>query len=260
MDRIRFRRRCSLAVAGIRFKPDRQRVFDELYGHMEDRYEDLTAAGLSPEEAEDRVLAAMGSAAEAANQLERIHRPYWAWALRAARCLLLFALLLALLSVPRWIMAQDIVKLPEGQWETFALPYREEQGIRDTRTFYAEPMSRASSDGYRFSLTWIETHDEFYLVVEAFNPRPWAWNSGILREFYAVDSLGNVYGAFNRTPHGGDTPLLSGNAYRTGLCTVTWVLSLRNYCSREAEWLELRYDQSGRDIRLCVDLKGGEPA
>ena len=54
MDRIRFRRWCSLAVAGIRFKPDRQRVFDELYGHMEDRYEDLTAAGLSPEEAEDR--------------------------------------------------------------------------------------------------------------------------------------------------------------------------------------------------------------
>ncbi len=67
----------------------------------------------------------------------------------------------------------------------------------------------------------------------------------------------NVYGAFNRTPHGGDTPLLSGNAYRTGLCTVTWILSLRNFRSQGAEWIELRYDQGGRDIRLCVDLKGG---
>ena len=270
MESIRFRRWCSAAVMCIRYKPDRERVYAELYGHMEDRYEALTNAGVPPEEAVARVLAAMGSAKETSKILERVHRPYWAWALWAARCLLLFALVLALLSLPRWILAQDVVRLPEGQLETFALSYREEQGIRDTRTFYAEPMSRASSDGYRFTLTraagrhiecddpeWIVAHDEFYFTVEVFNLRPWAQYSGILREFCAVDSLGNVYGSFNRTPHDSDVPFLSGNAYRTGLCTVTWVLSLRNYCSQGAEWLELRYDEGGRDVRLWVDLRGG---
>ncbi len=270
MESIRFRRWCSLAVSGIRYKPDRERVYAELYGHMEDRYEALTEAGVPPEEAESRVLAAMGSAEETSNILERVHRPYWAWALWAARCLLLIALLLALLSVPRWIMAQDIVKLPEGQRETFALPYREAQGIRDTRTFYAKPMSRASSDGYRFILTcaagrhiecddpdWIEEHDEFYLAVEVFNLRPWAQNNDLLREFRAADSLGNVYGAYNRSPHDSETPVLQGTPYRTGLCTVTWVLFLRNYRSQGAEWIELRYDTGGRGVRLCVDMTGG---
>ena len=270
MESIRFRRWCSAAVSGIRYKPDRERVYAELYGHMEDRYDALTEAGASPAEAESRVLAAMGSAEETSKILKRVHRPYWAWALWAARCLLLIALVLALFSVPQWTLEQYIFKVPEGQQETFTLSYREEQGIRDTRTFYAEPMSRASSDGYRFTLTraagrhiecddpnWIEEHDELYLTVKVFNLRPWAQYSGILREFCAVDSLGNVYGSFNRTPHDGDAPMLTGNSYRTGLCTVTWVLSLRNYCSQEAAWLELRYGESGRDVRLWVDLRGG---
>lgn len=27
----------------------------------------------------------------------------------------------------------------------------------------------------------------------------------------------------------------------------------------EAQWVELRYDRDGRDVRLRIDLTGGEP-
>lgn len=270
MESIRFRRWCSAAVMGIRHKPDRWKVYAELYGHMEDRYEALTEVGFSPEEAEDRVLAAMGSASEAANLLARIHRPYWAWALRAVRWLLLLALIPVLCTLPRWVSSQHFQPLPTRMEEIFTRSDWEENGYRNARTFCAEPMSRDSSDGYRFTLTraaerHIEsddpdlegTGDVFYLTVEVFNLRPWAQNNDLLREFYGADSLGNVYGAYNRSPHDSETPVLQGTPYRTGLCTVTWVLFLRNYRSQGAEWIELRYDSAGRDVRLCVDMRGG---
>jgi len=37
-------------------------------------------------------------------------------------------------------------------------------------------------------------------------------------------------------------------------------LWLNNFSSQEAQWIELRYDRDGRDIRLRIDLNGGEGA
>ena len=85
MGVLRFDRWCSLAVSGIRFKPDRKEIYEELYAHMEDQYEELTAAGFSEKEAEEVVAAAMGDPGETSRQLARIHRPFWGYALRAAR-------------------------------------------------------------------------------------------------------------------------------------------------------------------------------
>ena len=62
MKSIRFERWCSVAVGRIRFKPDRKEVYEELYAHMEDQYEELTAAGLSEKEAEDALHSDPGSA------------------------------------------------------------------------------------------------------------------------------------------------------------------------------------------------------
>ncbi len=38
---------------------------------------------------------------------------------------------------------------------------------------------------------------------------------------------------------------------------MTWQLWLSGFCSQDADWIELRYDRSGRDVRLRVDLRGG---
>ena len=274
MEHLSFARWCETAVSGIRFKPDRAKVYDELYAHLEDRCSALTDAGLPEDEAVKQTLAAMGSAAEIAEQMEKIHRPFWGYTLRAVRWLLVIAAVLALFTVPRWIVNQGISTedrmFPEVYFEQDA---RERGDLRFERTFYAEPMSRDFSDGYRFTLTKAsEWHEEgsidgrkiddysFFLSVEAFNLRPWALHSDILREFYAVDSLGNRYEAHTRSFYNGKTPTLAGNPVRTGLCTLTWELWLSGYCSQDAEWIELRYDQSGRDVRLRINRTGGDAA
>ena len=269
-----FARWCALAVEDIKYKPDRNRVYDELYAHLEDRCAAMTEAGVPEREAVKQALAAMGSAAEAAEQLEKIHRPFWGYFLLTARWLLLFAAVLALLTVPRWLRDQDYSSdkgLFSAVW--FGQDAMDNGSLHGERLFYTRPMARDRSDGYFFTLTdaaeWHETGSiegreidtlSFYLSVEAFNLRPWAQYSDILREFYAVDSLGNRYEAMHLCPSGGETPSLVGNPTRTGLFTVTWGLWLRDYRSHGAEWIELRYDRSGRDVRLRIDLTGGDAA
>ena len=275
MDTLEFMRWCASAVSGIKYKPDRDRVCEELYAHMEDRCAAMTEAGVPEDEAVRQTLAAMGSAAEVAEQLEQIHRPFWGYLLRFARWLLLLAAVLALSTVPRWMNNLrnnfGMVSFVEDYFEQREW---DRDGFHGERVFYAEPMSRDFSDGYRFTLTraaeWHETGTlpdgsqaddyAFYLTVEVFNLRPWMQYSEALREFYAVDSLGNRYEAFNKSYYGKE-PTLAGNAIlRTGLCAVTWELWLSEYHSHGAEWIELRYDRSGRDVRLRVYLPGGGAA
>ena len=137
-----------------------------------------------------------------------------------------------------------------------------------------ESAARDSSDGYRFTLRradgWLsdradvlgETEaDSVDLTVECFNLRPWARYSSVQYEFYAMDSLGNRYEAFPDAWRDGSEPMLlwTGNI-NTGVCTVTHICSLMGYCSQGAEWIELRYDRAGRDVRLRVYLPGGDAA
>ena len=93
----RFDRWCRAAVDQIRYGPDRKDVYDELYAHLEDRYEAELDRWETPEEAMEATLNAMGSASELAPQLAAVHRPFWGYALTCTRWLIGF--LLVLLSI-----------------------------------------------------------------------------------------------------------------------------------------------------------------
>ena len=260
MGVLRFDRWCSLAVSGIRFKPDRKEIYEELYAHMEDQYEELTAAGLSEKEAEDEVAAAMGDPKETARQLELIHRPFWGYALRAARMCLVIAAVLALIFLPRYIREQNFRTVVNGDF--FGGDLETEQ-IYNRRVWYDEPKVQDRSDGYTFTVTRAAERyygDELmredfrrvlYLEIKVFNPRPWAKKCTAIREFCAVDSLRNVYPPTNDTDR---PPYLTATCTRTGPFTDTWLVILRDYRSQEANWIELRYDKAGRHLRLTLDL------
>jgi hypothetical protein len=265
MRSVYFDRWCSAAVGRIRFVPDRWEVYEELYAHMEDQYEELTAGGLSEKEAEKEVTAAMGDPYETARQLERIHRPFWGYALRAARWCLLIAAVLALLTVPRYIKGLEIndARYGEGLFrETW------DDGIGEFRlVWYVEPTVRGRCDGYTFTVTraaqrsyvgWENhTYDGDFLVIEVkvFNPRPWAEPCAAIKAFTAVDSLGNVYFENDSWIADSSAPYLSGTWGRTGLLTWTWEITLNGSRSQEAEWIELRYRKSGRNLCLTIDLR-----
>ncbi len=65
------------ATEKIRFRPDRKAVRRELQDHLEDRMEAGKAQGLSPYEAEAAATAAMGDPVSLAEELGRIHSPWW---------------------------------------------------------------------------------------------------------------------------------------------------------------------------------------
>ena len=273
MKVLSFEKWCRKAVQGVRFKADRPRIEAELYGHMEELFEEYLSAGEKEQAAEAAVLAEMGDAAETARQLQAVHRPFWGYALKAVRAVLIAALVLALFHLPGFISrVKRYVSAIHPEFNHYLIDSEDRLASGDVtgeRIFYTKPMSKASSDGYTFTLTraaeWLFTAKDgstdcsFYLMVEVSNPLPWAEESDILREFYAVDSLGQVYKAFNRTDYRDpEDQVLAGNPYSSsGLGTVCWSLWLTNYCSQEADWIELRYDLAGRDLRLRVDLKEG---
>ena len=57
---------CILATKKIKYRPDRQTVYGELYQHIEDRYLDFLEEGMDKEQAIKRTLEVMGSAEEIA--------------------------------------------------------------------------------------------------------------------------------------------------------------------------------------------------
>lgn len=85
------------ATQKIRFAPDRDTVRRELAAHIEDLTDRYAAAGAAPEEAEAQALREMGSAADIAAELGRIHRPWWGWLWMCSRYILLFVAFYALL-------------------------------------------------------------------------------------------------------------------------------------------------------------------
>ena len=66
------------AVAGIRFKPDREAVERELREHIEDKTADLMRIfpDMNEEEARERALSGMGDPEEIGKELAKIHRPW----------------------------------------------------------------------------------------------------------------------------------------------------------------------------------------
>ena len=80
----------NTAVAGIRFKPDREAVETELREHIEDKTLDLMRIfpGMTEEEARDRALSGMGDPAEIGRELAKVHKPWLGYLWRASQGLL----------------------------------------------------------------------------------------------------------------------------------------------------------------------------
>ena len=261
---------CDTAVAGIAFPGDRKQVRLELMNHLYDHYDDLVAQGVDRDTARTLALAAMGDAGEIAPQLAAIHRPFWGYLLKATRILLVLTLCAVLWCL--WATHTPYANLREDDafWP-YAETFRQDQYSNWNRVFHAEPNQSVECDGYTFTLTqaavWHETYlgepreeqDHFYCRIEVFNPRPWATHTNIADWFRAEDSLGNTYDRFYKSiPN--NAPFVVSSAYHTGPMTWTHEIYLNCYCSQGAEWIELHYDRSGRDIVFRIDLTGGDAA
>lgn len=261
---------CEKAVSGIIFPPDRKKVYDELMDHVTDHYDALVEQGIDRDTAQMIAVASMGDAEVIAPQLAAIHRPFWGYFLRATRILLVLLACAAFLSGIPYLWNTSYSQPRFERYDPYADTYISDQTGITQRMFYAEPNQVAESDGYRLTLTraaWDHTDfadeesgelDMFYFQIEIFNPLPWAEDTEMTRWMWAEDSLGNYYYSFHEDGNPSRYPVVVGNRYHTGPFTYTHDMWLSNFCSQEAEWIDLHYDRSGRNIVFRIDLTGGE--
>ena len=263
---------CEQAAGGILFRPDREKVYGELLNHVYDHYEALLEQGMDAETARKMALDAMGSAEEIAPQLAEIHRPFWGIFLRITQVLLAVLACAALLSGFYACRNSGYSNVPVDRYDPYESTYLSDETGITRQIFYAEPNQVRRSDGYTLTLTraaWQHTDfadeeprelDSFHFQIEIFNPRPWAEPTDITRWMWAEDSLGNYYYSFHEDGNANLYPTVVGNSYHTAPFTYTHDMWLSNFCSQEADWIDLHYHRSGRNIVFRIDLTGGEAA
>ena len=270
MGKFRFKCWCDDAVSGIIFPPDRQKVADELYQHMEDHCEALISQGMDKEEAVKSTVAAMGDAWEIAPQLAAIHRPFWGYFLRVTRVLLVILLLATAIPLGRSIRDTYYWEPKFWGFDAYDPDAYAEEG--HTLLRLTEPNCSVRSDGYTFTITdaaqWYHNSTDdagnaqsngvlcCRMVVST--PLPWADQADIFHSLWAEDSLGNRYHSVTDYEGAIDGQYLFTGGNETSPFTSVYQIWVNNYEYEDAEWFIIHYDRDGRDLSWCIDLTGGD--
>ena len=269
----------NLAVGGIRFKPDRRAVREELRAHLEDKQAGLCRVfpDISPEEAERRAVESMGDAWEVRKRLAKVHRPWlgYLWiaskVLAVATCIWLVSFLFlrgddAYLGDDPYAEWWDFDGLPRNtEFYSGMSPWMCYQGDGDEpgRLMSTKPGLSERVEGHGVSLIraalWQrEGRLEFFCYLRVDSWR--FWERGVLRGKWlrVTDSLGNCYplGADapkdpedgrprNSLREGGYGPFHSG--YELGLEDL----------DPEAEWVRLDYGPGETIFSFVVELEEG---
>lgn len=178
---------CDWVGQQIRCRSVRRQLLRELSGHMEDHQAELEAEGLSPQEAEDRAVEAMGDPVELGRALDRLYDPRWYALLRALGWLAAAAAIWLLITgfriqldgpdvlPPPFLSASDVAFLMERGdgaviWEGVC---REEQPLDNyTLSIPAVALIRSDygPDGQAEPTCYLRG------VLRAGHWQPWLWN------------------------------------------------------------------------------------
>lgn len=261
---IRLRRWSMDAVMGITVSPDREIVAQELYDHLYDKFSELVLQGMSLDDAEKAACDAMGSYRELARELSALHTPFWTRSLRFSRYVIAVLSFITLICYGFHFLDVNFLRNTIVEFETDRPPL-----IGGTHQLLWEdtPLALETSDGYTVrayrTALWETTSldDETRIILNiqlrTYNPIPWAEEPDFADFIWAQDSLGNIYlSAARDTP--AHEPALQVTQYHTGRTTYVQDIWIFQYVSQDAEWLELHYDRSGRDMVLRIDLPGGD--
>lgn len=272
-----FNQWCKAAVSEIRYRPDQEAVYCELYDHLEDLYDAATERGLTPEQAREEALKAMGNPRELAHQFAAIHRPWLGYLLNVTRCVLFVFCFVALLTAISFFRDETWYQPLDSNWyytnpgEPLEQPSEWYHGV-DRRVLDLEPKVSTRCDGFTFKVIrttmilkdhYDENEQDGYelhilLKVSSLFQRDLLYDIPNAH-FWVVDSLGNTY--YNDEQYGFPSPCVRCRDVDDDLFSKTIKLSLyylQDFCSQEAEWVEICYNRNGRNIRLRIDLTGGD--
>lgn len=219
--------------------------------HLEDHYDILIGQGMSPEEAEEKALTAMGDAKEIAPQLEAVHKPWLGYLYSVVRFAAVAAAIWAVVTwaviggstVHHMISAHNFDSLPAN----FA-----------PLDYYDQPKVTDSSDGYQFRVNEVGYNREEAELYYEFRIMQWPWlkRANISHYFWAVDSSGNYYASEAEEGYN-NVPSIFSNGMSSSGCIASYHMIIKEF-DCDAQWVELHYDRDGRDVVLRIDLTGGD--
>ena len=253
----------DIATGKIRFGPDRARVRRELENHILDRMEAEEARGLTGWEAEKAAVSAMGDPAPLAEELGRLHRPYWGWLWRLSQWALGILLAWAVIAGAGYLRSwwdspvpADLPTLPE------AVEVREiSTGTRTSRLLESwEVEGSVDLGNYRFTvplaylreITYAGTEEDMpaqYELVLCLRASSWRFWEPINRGQHMVlsheasDSGGVRYGRW-------EAGLFSQETHRSYFC-VTYE------DGPFASWFEIFLDLPSEEVPDWVDIPIG---
>ena len=269
-DRLREWR--EAAASHVRFRPDRPAIERELADHMEDCLLDLERLGYPADEAEERVLRAMGDPVETGRALDREHAPLLGWLWVVSRWLVGLAVLI--LAADVFLLQGSVFKyrdLLPPQWpQETAAEFGELTGKPDGGVYWSfrsSGVSDAAAETRDYTLAapqwavWESVDGKFvrvYLVLTAD-----ARSFGSLENVEFTDDLrfrcpeGEIGNAGNRRQTGG-TPVPWASVSHGGLSQ-----GLTRECFRVEmtlhtlpDWVEITYPYGDNDWVLRVELGG----
>ncbi len=253
------------ATRKIRFKPDRAAVGRELDGHIRDIRDKYEAQGLSPYDAEMRATADMGDPAAIAEDLGRIHKPYWGWLWRLSQWALGILLVWAVLTGIGYV--RNRLEYPAAEVELPQLPEEVETrtyadgGVRTFRLMDSWDIGGSVDlGGYRFTVPLAYLQERTYEGPEDYTPlqyeltvclRASSWrfwepiSAGqyMILSHEAVDSDGNRYGRW-------EPGLFSQETHRHYFCNTYGDGPF-------AVWYEIQLDLPDGEMPDWVDIPIG---
>ena len=251
----------AAAVAGIRFRPDRAAVEQELREHIEDKTADLLRIfpGMTEAEAEERALSGMGDPEEVGRELAKIHRPWLGYLWQFSR--VLPKILLAVLAVSLLFSTQ----LTTGQWFY--------DGGQSEELLWQDGLVALEPDGRTVALEgdWITMEravldrENRRVGVELRLRSPFFWeeNTGLRYLLSAVDDRGGRHPSYTEFWADGlnpeDKPInfvlpQGGEKWPFRQDYIFWIQEV----NPAARWLRLEYDWMGRQFDFVIDLEVAE--
>lgn len=263
MEQLKFKW-CREVTEQVRFKPDRDKIREELIAHIMDHVDDLKDSGLTEEEAETQAVDAMGDPVAIGKQLDAIHKPWLGW----------------LWMVSRWlVMLLALTALALAQINWYDLFYDSYLGRVDQEEFYHNTLNFAGVEESELQDVWaVGSLEQLDFTVDKVRwvpdgrlmlrfrvKQPWydfvsepAW---ICQRLYLQDETGNRWVEHNFNPDGNgrlDTDEYAVWAHaRDSRHSWTYVLTMYGV-PQDAPWLDLCYDYAGRRMIIRIDLTGGE--
>ncbi len=225
-------------VSFVKFKYDRNDIYFELLGHMEDRLEDYLSEGMEQEEAEALVLENMGDAEEVGRELNKEHKPLLGWIWRISRWVLILTILV---NVPFVLNMGLGVLYSVGD---VLLNDREYQG---SEAVYTIPVN----DGWKYYDYHVTIQEVTYYEDETMVVYYTVWSNPFSRSIkwtYSLAGFGRVF-----DENGNDYP--GGGGLSAGVVSIG-DLRLDGF-PEDAQQLIFRYGQEEGEV-FTVDLSARE--